>query len=244
MLRRDTGAYLFEHTVRNAARASLLERVVLATDADEILAAARSVGIEALATSPDHPSGTDRVNEAYARLGVPYDVVVNVQGDEPELPPASLDLLIGAFADDAVEIATLCAPLETRAEALAPGVVKVVRDARGDALYFSRAAIPAGDHPARRAGAPAPAVALRHVGVYAFRPAALAAFCALPQGALEVAESLEQLRWLEAGRRMRVLAVARATAGIDTEQDYAAFVARWSAQRKESERVAEQSRAR
>ncbi len=246
MLRRDTGAYLFEHTVKNAARASSIERVVLATDAEEILAAAAAVGVEALPTSPDHPSGTDRVHEAYGRLGEPFDVVVNVQGDEPELPPEDLDLLVGAFVDPDVEIATLCAPVATREEALSASVVKVVRDARGDALYFSRSPIPSFEHPTRppRPGAPGLAAVLRHVGVYAFRPAALAEFCALPAGALETTESLEQLRWLEAGRRIRVLAAARSTAGIDTEQDYAAFVARWNQRAKEGERVAEESRTR
>jgi len=246
MLRRDTGAYLFEHTARNAERARAIARVVLATDADEILAAAREVGIDAIATSPEHPSGTDRVNEAYGKLGETFDVVVNVQGDEPELPPADLDLLVAAFDDPDVEIATLCAPIETREEALAPSVVKVVRDARGDALYFSRSVVPSFEHPSRppRPGAPGLAAVLRHVGVYAFRPAALREFCALPVGALETTESLEQLRWLEAGRRLRVLVVARSTPGIDTEQDYAAFVARWSANKKESERVVEESRTR
>ena len=176
MLRRDTGRYLFEHTVRNAERAVDVERVVLATDAEEIVAAARSVGITALSTSPDHPSGTDRIHEAYQALGEAYDVVINVQGDEPELPPGDLDLLIGAFADPDVEIATLCTPVGTRAEALSASVVKVVRDTRGDALYFSRSAIPSFEHPSRppRPGAPGLAAVLRHVGVYAFRPAALA----------------------------------------------------------------------
>lgn len=246
MLRRDTGAYLFEHTVKNAARAASIARVVLATDSDEIVAAAAEVGIDALSTSADHPSGTDRVHEAYEALGEEFDVVVNVQGDEPELPPADLDLLVGAFDDADVEIATLCAPIATRDDANAPSIVKVVRDAKGDALYFSRSPIPSLEHPSRppRPGAPGLSAALRHVGVYAFRPEALRAFCALPAGALETTESLEQLRWLEAGRRMRVLEVERATIGIDTEQDYAAFVARRSKVTEEEERVVEESRTR
>ena len=246
MLRRDTGMCLFEHTVRNSGRASSIERVVLATDADEIVSAAEAAGVEALLTSPEHRSGTDRVFEAYQKLQGTFDVVVNVQGDEPELPPADLDLLVDAFADESVEMATLCAPIETREDALSASVVKVVRDARGDALYFSRSAIPSFEHPSRPSadGAPGLAAVMRHVGVYAFRPSALAEFCALPPGALETTESLEQLRWLEAGRRIRVLAVARQAPGIDTEQDYAAFVARWSAAKKESDRVVEESRIR
>ncbi|MEM7308061.1 MAG: 3-deoxy-manno-octulosonate cytidylyltransferase [Planctomycetota bacterium] len=232
MLRRDTGRFLFEHTVRNAERAEAVERVVLATDSEEIRAAAREVGIEALLTSPDHPSGTDRVHEAYEALHADgrgdYDVVVNVQGDEPELPAEDLSVLVRAFADPAVEIATLCSPTATREEALDASVVKVVRDQRGDALYFSRSAIPSFEHPSRppRPGAPGLSGVLRHIGVYGFLPQALAEFCALPAGALETTESLEQLRWLEAGRRIRVAPASRTTYGIDTEDDYAAFVAR------------------
>ncbi|MEW6074334.1 MAG: 3-deoxy-manno-octulosonate cytidylyltransferase [Planctomycetota bacterium] len=229
MLLRDTGRYLFEHTVRNAERCALLERVVLATDSAEIMRAAQEVGVTAIATSPDHPSGTDRVAEAHRSLLAagegPWDVVVNVQGDEPELPPADLELLIGAFAEAAVEIATLSAPIATREEALDPGIVKVVTDARGEALYFSRSPIPSLDHPSRpmAPGAPGLAGLRRHLGVYAFRPTALAFFCALPRGGLEATESLEQLRWLEAGRRMRVLPASRLTLGIDTAEHYAAF---------------------
>ena len=232
MLRRDTGRFLFEHTVRNAERASSIARVVLATDAEEIRDAAVEVGIEVLLTSPDHPSGTDRVNEAMglfaASHGETFDVVINVQGDEPDLPPEDLDLLVRSFDDSAVEIATLCAPVTSREEALEPSVVKVVRDTRGDALFFSRSAIPSFEHPSRpsRPGAPGLAAVLRHIGVYAYRPKALTEFCALPAGALETTESLEQLRWLEAGRRMRVLVASRTTFGVDTEEDYVAFVAR------------------
>ena len=232
MLLRDSGRYLFEHTVRNAARAASIERVVLATDAEEIVAAAAQVGIEARLTSPDLASGTDRVHAALQGLvdegeSLP-EVVVNVQGDEPELAPEDLDRLVAAFVDGGVEIATLCAPIASPEEAAEPSVVKVVRDRRGDALYFSRSPIPALDHPTRppRPGAPGLGAYLRHIGVYAFRPAALAEFCALPPGDLETTESLEQLRWLEAGRSMRLVAATRTTFGIDTEADYAAFVAR------------------
>ena len=243
MLRRDTGRCLFEHTVRNAARASSIARVVLATDAGEILDAARAAGIEALLTSPEHQSGTDRVHEAWRllapRLREAVDVIVNVQGDEPELAPADLDRAVAAFADPEVEIATLCAPIETRAEALSASVVKVVRDARGDALYFSRSPLPA-----PRPGQPGLPAMLRHIGLYAFRPEALAEFCALAPGTLERAESLEQLRWLEAGRRMRVISASRATAGIDTEEDYAAFVERCGGKGKPGERVVEETGTR
>lgn len=235
MLLRETGRYLFEHTVLNARRSPFLERVVLAADDEEVLAAARSVGIEAVATSPAHPSGTDRVAEAHAELrrrgAGPWDVILNVQGDEPELPLEDIAALVAAFRDPAVEIATLSAPLRDEAEALDPSVVKVVSDRAGDALYFSRAPIPAlapGLAPDRAGGSRGPALALarRHVGVYAFRPPALERFCGLPRSALERAESLEQLRWLESGRRMRVVKAERSTVGIDTAEHYALFMAR------------------
>jgi len=225
MLLRESGRCLFEHTVLGVRRSRLLDRVVLATDSEEILAAARDADIEALLTSAQHVSGTDRVNEAHGKLLAagqgPWDVVLNVQGDEPELDGAELDPLIRAFADPAVELATLSVPLQD-SEALAdPAVVKVVLDRDGDALYFSRAVIPASPSGARAAGP-----YRRHVGVYAFRPAALARFCALPRGTLEAAESLEQLRWLEAGGSIRVLETARGSVGIDTPEQYAGFLAR------------------
>ena len=233
VLLRDTGRYLFEATVRNAEGARSLERVVLATDSAEVARAAREVGVEALETDPACPSGTDRVRAALAKLLAagegPWDVVLNVQGDEPELDPADLDRLVASFADPAVELATLAAPLEDPEEARQTSVVKVVCDAAGDALYFSRAAVPCGAH--ARPGADPRGALRRHVGVYAFRPAALERFCALRSSRLEAIENLEQLRWLEAGGRIRVLSVARAPRGIDTPEDYAAYAARANADR-------------
>ena len=234
MLLRETGRFLFEHTVRNVQRCRGIGRVVLATDSGEILDAAREVGIEAFATDPAHPSGTDRVHEALQTLVErgegPWDVVVNVQGDEPELPTRDLDTLLRAFRDPAVEMATLWAPVATRAEADDPSVVKVVVDAAGNALYFSRSPIPSLDHPTRPMDPASPGLSAlkRHVGVYGFRPEALARFCALPRGHLETTESLEQLRWLEAGRAMRVVEASQTTIGIDTREHYAGFVARHS----------------
>jgi 3-deoxy-manno-octulosonate cytidylyltransferase (CMP-KDO synthetase) len=226
MLLRESGRFLFEHTVRGVQRSRTVERVVLATDSQEILAAAREVGIEALLTSSAHPSGTDRVHEAFELLlgrgDGPYDVVLNVQGDEPEIRGECLDPLLAAFEAPAVELATLCTPLEPAA-AHDPSIVKVVCDRAGDALYFSRAAIPA---PAPSAAAAHPGPCLRHLGVYAFRPGALREFCALPRGTLEACESLEQLRWLEAGRSIRVLSTAEGSVGIDTPEHYARFLER------------------
>jgi 3-deoxy-manno-octulosonate cytidylyltransferase (CMP-KDO synthetase) len=232
MLLRETGRYLFEHTARNLLESGAVERVLVATESDQVLAAAREVGLEAVMTSADHKSGTDRVREAYDLLrerdGEDHDVVVNVQGDEPDLDADDLRRLITAFVEPEVEIATLWAALDDPSEAERRSVVKVVLDARGDALYFSRGAIPDQSHaraPGQGGDTPSAAVK-RHIGVYAFRPAALTRFCCLPEGELERLENLEQLRWLEAGGRLRVLQARHRPLGIDTLDDYRAFVAR------------------
>lgn len=228
MLLAESGLPLVVHTADNVARARSIARVVVATDSEEIARAVRAGGFESAATSTDHKSGTDRVHEAYRALGTGADVVVNVQGDEPELLVSDLDRLVATFEDPAVEVATLAGAIESEAEARSSAVVKVVCDARNDALYFSRAAIPSRAH-ARGSAPPFPAVLRRHVGVYAFRPRALERFCALPEGRLEALENLEQLRWLEAGGRMRVVDASRVPLGIDTREDYDAFVKRMKA---------------
>ncbi|MBI5432557.1 MAG: 3-deoxy-manno-octulosonate cytidylyltransferase [Planctomycetes bacterium] len=225
MLLAETGVPLCVHTARNVALARSFDRVVLAVDADEVFEAAARFGVEAVRTRVDHKSGTDRVFEALSQLSGEFDVVVNVQGDEPELAPADLERLTAVFAEPDVEIATLCGPLADARELASASVVKVVRDGRGDALYFSRAPIPSAAHPRANAESVL-AAARRHVGVYAFRPRALARFCALAEGRLEALENLEQLRWLEAGARMRVLEASVVPLGIDTREDYDAFVLR------------------
>ncbi|MCL4150757.1 UNVERIFIED_CONTAM: hypothetical protein GTU68_011894 [Idotea baltica] len=231
MLLRETGHYLFEHTVRNLHSAGVVDRILLATDSEEIESAAAELSIEAVMTDAAHTSGTDRVHEAYGLLrrasGNEYDVILNVQGDEPELSPPDLQRLIDAFADPAVEFATLWVPIETAEEAQSSSAVKVVLDQAGDALYFSRSLIPNGDH--HRDGPNAPIEYKRHIGVYAFRPNALERFCELPPSALERTENLEQLRWLESGCRLRVLQATEAPRGIDTREDYLAFVSRQAA---------------
>jgi 3-deoxy-manno-octulosonate cytidylyltransferase (CMP-KDO synthetase) len=232
MLLAETGKCLFEHTARAVQGSGAFARVVVATDATEIADAAAAAGLEGVRTRADHKSGTDRVCEAWQQLaaaGERADVVVNVQGDEPEIDPQDLARVVAVFADREVEIATLAAPLTSEEEWKNPSVVKVVCDAHGTALYFSRASIPGQGHGAPSIGAGIPARELpsrRHIGVYAFRPEALLRCAALPPSRLEQAESLEQLRWLEAGMRIRVAAASRAPAGIDTREDYDAFVAR------------------
>jgi 3-deoxy-manno-octulosonate cytidylyltransferase (CMP-KDO synthetase) len=240
MLLDETGTCLFAYAARAARASGAFERVVVATDSLEIVRAAESSGIESILTRSDHRSGTDRVCEAWSKLaadGALADVVVNVQGDEPETDPSDLAHVVAAFDEPDVAIATLAAPFTTDEEWKSPSVVKVVCGANGDALYFSRAPIPGRGHGA----APSPARELpvsRHIGVYAFRPDALLRCAALAPGRLEQAESLEQLRWVEAGERIRVASASRASAGIDTREDYDAFVARVRAAQPGAARVA------
>jgi 3-deoxy-D-manno-octulosonate cytidylyltransferase len=184
-------------------RARRVDGVVVATDDPRVLEAARAHGVDAVLTRVDHPTGTDRVAEVAA--GRPAGLVVNVQGDEPLVDPDHVDALVDAFSAPEVDVATLCAPLS--GDPQDPHRVKLVRDQAGRALYFSRAAIPTGGP------------WLLHIGVYAFRPAALRAFAALGPGRLERAERLEQLRFLEHGLTIQVVEVAAAHPSVDTPAD-------------------------
>jgi 3-deoxy-manno-octulosonate cytidylyltransferase (CMP-KDO synthetase) len=220
-LLRETGKYLIQHVYERAAAAKSARLVVVATDDDRIRAAVESFGGYAVMTRPDHPSGTDRVAEVAAKLG--SDVIVNVQGDEPQIDPAAVDQLAGLLADPAADMATLAVPLPDRDAYLSPNVVKVVCDDRGRALYFSRSPVPfvrdgEPDFAAR------PARFLQHLGVYAYRRNFLLRLAAAPPHPLEEAEQLEQLRVLGTGGTIGVGVVARAHRGIDTPADYAAFV--------------------
>lgn len=219
------GRPMIQHVWERARRAGSVQDVLVATDDPGIAAVVRGFGGRAVLTSPAHRSGTDRLAEAAA--GLAADVVVNVQGDEPLLDPEAVDAAVAALvADPAVEIATLSAPLNDVEEMLAPSVVKVVTDARGDALYFSRSPIPhlrkaAGtDLRCAAAAAVAAGLARKHLGLYVYRREALLRLAALPPAPLELAEGLEQLRALHHGLRLRV--VARPTAGgpaVDTPED-------------------------
>lgn len=215
------GRPLIEHVYRRACAASA-QRVVIATDAEEIAACARSFGAEVVMTSTAHQSGSDRIAECVGRLGWSAEtVVVNLQGDEPLMPPACLDQVAALLAaDPAADAASLYWPVAEPDEVADPNVVKVVTDCRGAALYFSRSLIP---HP-RGAGL-AQAVAggaswKRHIGLYAYRAAALAAFTSAAPGVLERIEKLEQLRFLEHGRRIVMAqALEFIPAGVDTHDD-------------------------
>ena len=225
LLLRETGRSLLEHTYRAASAARSLDELVVATDSFEIAAEVRRFGGRVEMTGT-HPSGTDRLAEV-ARRRDGFDVLVNVQGDEPEIDPAAVDRLAACVTDDpACEMATLSAPLTDAAAFVDPANVKVVCDRAGRALLFSRAPIP---HPrdADSVGPTGvPADARLHVGAYAYRREFLIRLSQLPPSRLERVEKLEQLRALEAGCLLRVARVDHAAAGVDTPADYAAFVAR------------------
>jgi 3-deoxy-manno-octulosonate cytidylyltransferase (CMP-KDO synthetase) len=217
----ETGKPLVVHTLEAVRHCTRASRVVVATDDDRVAAAVRAAWGEAVMTSPEARSGTDRVAEAASRLPG-EDIVVNVQADEPEIQTAALDALISAMEGDlTVEMGTLAAPLLSDEELASPSVVKVVVNSKSDALYFSRAPIPFVRDPL------GPARPLRHVGVYAYRRPFLARFAAMDATPLERTELLEQLRALENGVRIRVVPTDHAPPGIDTQEDYDAFVRRW-----------------
>jgi len=196
------------------ARASGAAQVVVATDDERIAQATRMAGYRALITRADHASGTDRLAEAAAQLGLAPDaIVVNVQGDEPLIAPALIADVAHALAGNAgASMATACHAIHDAASLDNPNVVKVVFDARGFALYFSRSRVP---YPRE-----APAQAYRHLGIYAYRAGFLAQYAGLPASPLEQAESLEQLRALWHGFRIAVIVTAHdVPPGVDTPLD-------------------------
>jgi 3-deoxy-manno-octulosonate cytidylyltransferase (CMP-KDO synthetase) len=201
------------------AKESRAESVVIATDNERVAAVCTQLGADVQLTSPMHHSGTDRVQEVAAARKWPDDrLIVNLQGDEPLMPPAVLDACARVLAADTeADIGTCAHALHAAEDFANPNIVKLVRDVRGRALYFSRARIPC----LRGADeAAVPDLALRHIGVYAYRVEALRRFAALPPGPLENCESLEQLRALEHGMRIAVAVVDKAPArGIDTPED-------------------------
>ncbi len=221
VLRLLQGRPLIEH-VHRVAQASGAEQVVVATDDMQVASAVRAFGGEVCLTDSALPSGTDRVNQAAHKLGWNDDVVVvNLQGDEPLMPPALLAQAAAGMLESGADIATLAGHFDGLAEWRDPNVVKVVRDAAGFALYFSRAPIP-WDRDGFAAGTPAlpQGQAWRHIGLYAYRVGTLRRFSALPPADIEQREALEQLRALHHGLRIHVgIAAETPGPGVDTESD-------------------------
>ena len=221
------GQTVLARTFRQACQ-SRAEQVLIATDHPDIAAEASRIGATAVLTDPSLPSGTDRTAAALAQLPHPPARVVNVQGDEPFIDPAHINAVGEMLAAGAV-IATLAIPVQAPEELSNPNTVQVVLGRAGQALYFSRWPIP---YPRATGGAADLSVYpyLRHVGIYGFQTEALRAVVALPPSPLELAESLEQLRWLEAGYPVQVRQVAGTGMGIDTPADLAAAEAWLAAQ--------------
>lgn len=226
MLLRETGKTLLQHTYEAARRAQRPRDVIVATDHDEILAEVRAFGGRGVMTSVDLPSGTDRV-AAVARELPDAEILVNVQGDEPELAGSSIDLVVQLLEDNPTAMmSTLATPIHSREQFEDPACVKVVFDDHGRAMYFSRAPIP---HPRQWDDAllqAQPPHFYQHVGMYAYRRDFLLQLAALSPARLEQLEKLEQLRVLQAGQTIVVGVVDEPTFGIDTPEDYRRFVER------------------
>ena len=207
------GLPMIVHVLRRA-QATGLGRVAVATDTPEIAAVVTAHGFEAVMTRADHPSGSDRIYEALGKLDPrrETEIVINLQGDFPTIQPDNIRDVLTPLADPAVDIATLAAEIHTEEEALNPNVVKVIgspiNPKRLRALYFTRATAPWGDGPR-----------YHHIGLYAYRRAALERFVALAPSTLEQREKLEQLRATEAGMRIDVTIVDTVPRGVDTPAD-------------------------
>ena len=207
------GSPMIVHVLRRA-QAARLGPVVVATDNEAIATCVEKAGGRAIMTRTDHASGSDRIFEALGIVdpNAQVKIVINLQGDLPTLPPADLKAALGPLADPAVDIATIAAEIKKPAERTNPNVVKVVGSSvapgRLRALYFTRATAPSGDGPL-----------YHHIGLYAYRRAALARFVALPPSPLEKRERLEQLRALEAGMRIDVSIVDSVPLGVDTPEE-------------------------
>ena len=197
---------------------SVLDEAYVATDDERILQTVEAFGGRAVMTRSDHKSGTDRIEEAATKIGTTADVIINIQGDEPFIHPSQIETLCCLFDDPQTQIGTLGKRFESMEAVENPNSPKIVTDAKGFALYFSRSVIPFirgrqrdewfGQYPF-----------LKHLGIYAYRREVLGEITKLPQSSLEIAESLEQLRWLQNGYRIRVGETNIETVGIDTPED-------------------------
>ena len=218
----STGHPMIWHVCQRAAQARSVRRVVVATNAAEVSDAVNAFGGEVVLTG-EHPNGTSRLAEAARLLNLPPQaVVVNVQGDEPELDPALIDLAVDALSTSDAPMATVAAPFAPGEDPENPNIVKALVSAQGRALYFSRSPVPY-----RRD--PTGAGPLKHIGLYVYRRAFLERYVRLPATPLETAEALEQLRALEHGHAIAVAIGEAGHHGVDTPEQYEAFVARWRA---------------
>ncbi len=220
ILAAETGRPLVQHVVDRVRRCVRVSEIVVATDDQRIVDALRPFGTRCEMTDPNHPSGTDRVAEVAGRLG--SGVVINVQGDEPEIEPETIDQLAYEMQDGGYPMQTVATPFRPPADPADPNLVKVVFSRQYRAMYFSRSPIP---YHRDRASGPPPTYHL-HVGIYAYTRDTLLRLAGWKPTPCELAEKLEQLRALEHDVPIGVTVVDRATHGIDTAEQYAEFVAR------------------
>lgn len=227
LLLSETGKPLIQHTYESACLASKPSGVLVATDHESIMSAVEGFGGQVVMTDPNAPSGTDRVAEAVAAIP-DADIIVNVQGDEPDISAEAIDLAIGLLESNPNAVmSTLATPIRDRSKLDDPSCVKVVTDSNGSALYFSRSAIP---HPRDWSDEmlrQEPPLFLQHVGLYAYRREFLLKLSRLPQSSYEIAESLEQLRVLSLGYAISVGVIDEPAIGIDTQADYDQFVSQF-----------------
>ena len=210
------GKPVIQHVYEKVA--AVLEAAYVATDDERIYDAVKSFGGQVVMTRTDHKSGTDRIEEAIEKIGGEWDVVVNVQGDEPFVAKSQLDTICHCFDDPTTQIATLGKPFESMEAVQNPNSPKIVVDNMGFAMYFSRSVIPY-VRGKEKSSWLTHYPFLKHLGIYAYRKNVLRQITQLPQSSLEIAESLEQLRWLQNGFKIKVGTTDVETVGIDTPQD-------------------------
>lgn len=232
-LLRQTGKFLIEHVYDQVMKSQIAKTsaVVVATDDLRIVTAVKSFGGRVVLTRPDHPSGTDRVAEV-ANQFPNASIILNIQGDEPEFDPAAVDELYAKVSIVGTDMATLATPIRDAALYGSPHCVKVVSDAVGRAMYFSRSPIPF-VRDAQPNFSNDPPLAYQHLGAYAYRRELLMTLSKMPPHPLELAEQLEQLRVLASGHTIRLGIVPYAHRGVDTPSDYAAFVESYRSQRSQ-----------
>jgi len=224
ILATETGRPLVQHVVDQARQARQVQDVIVATDDERIVSALRPFETTCVMTSVSHQSGTDRIAEVARGLGDDIDVIVNVQGDEPEIDPATIDALVARMqSSPTCDMATVVTPLAKNVSPDDPNVVKCVVGVTGRAIYFSRSPVPFHRDPTSVDNQ----TYYHHLGLYAYRKSFLLKFAEWTPTPLERTEKLEQLRALEHGASIEVVKVAHAATGIDTAEQYAAFVRRY-----------------
>lgn len=220
VLAKETGKYLIQHVWEKVKQAKLVEKVLIAADNEKVIQACKTFGAEAVMTAQTHKSGTDRIAEAVKNIET--DIVINIQADEPQIEPASIDLLAQLMIDNLqTKMATLIAKFDNKEQIANPNIVKVIIDKGRFAKYFSRSVIPY-----CRTNGPVGNINdyYRHLGIYAYTKDFLLTITKLPVGKLEQIEQLEQIRVLEYGYNILTGLASRAHDGIDTPQQYAEFV--------------------